>query len=139
MLKRRYSLAKWNWRSSMTTGMSVRLGIMQPMASSKPCVYVIELNPAVLKDKKFVAKNPEMKEGKLCIYVGSTGIGPEVRFTQHLTGYKSCKYVKKFGERLRMDLVPKYKVAFKNSVEAQAAEVRLAVRMRKRGWGVWQN
>jgi hypothetical protein len=30
-------------------------------------------------------------------------------------------------------------VAFKNSVEAQAAEVRLAVRMRKRGWGVWQN
>ena len=107
------------------------------MAASKPCVYVIELNPAVLKDKKFVAKNPEMKEGKLCIYVGSTGIDPEVRFTQHLTGYKSCKYVKKFGERLRLDLVPKYKVAFKNSVEAQAAEVRLAVRMRKRG--VWQN
>ena len=109
------------------------------MALSKPCVYVIELNPAVLKDKKFVAKNPEMKEGKLCIYVGSTSIDPEVRFTQHLTGYKSCKYVKKFGERLRLDLVPKYKVAFKNSVEAQAAEVRLAVRMRKRGWGVWQN
>jgi hypothetical protein len=123
----------------MTTGISARLGIMQSMASSKPCVYVIELNPAVLKDKKFVAKNPEMKEGKLCIYVGSTGIDSEVRFTQHLTGYKSCKYVKKFGERLRLDLVPKYKVAFKNSVEAQSAEVRLAVRMRKRGWGVWQN
>lgn len=115
------------------------IGIIQHMAAAKPCVYVIELNPAVLSDKKFVAKNPEMKEGKLCIYVGSTGIDPEVRFTQHLTGYKSCKYVKKFGERLRLDLVPKYKVAFKNSVEAQAAEVRLAVRMRKRGWGVWQN
>jgi hypothetical protein len=89
VLKCRYALARWHWRSSMTTGMSARLGIMQPMASSKPCVYVIELNPAVLKDKKFVAKNPEMKEENLCIYVGSTGIDPEVRFTQHLTGYKS--------------------------------------------------
>ena len=74
-----------------------------------------------------------MAASKSCIYV--IGLNPEVRFTQHLTGYKSCKYVKKFGERLRLDLVPKYKVLFKNSVEAQAAEVRLAVRMRKRGWG----
>jgi hypothetical protein len=80
-----------------------------------------------------VCKGRAIKVGTLWIYVGSTGINPEVRFAQRRTGYKSCKYVKQFGERLRLDLVPKYKVVFKNSVEAQAAEVRLAVRMRKRG------
>ena len=50
------------------------------MATSKPCVYVIELESGVLKNKKFLEKNPDMKKGKLCVYVGSTGIDPEERF-----------------------------------------------------------
>jgi len=114
-------------------------GIMPTVGVSTPCVYVIELSDAVRTDRKFLAKNPEMEEGKVCVYVGSTGHDPDVRFAQHLQGYKSCKYVKKFGERLRSDMVPKYEKGFKNSREAEAAEARLAARLRKRGHGVWQN
>jgi len=114
-------------------------GIIPPVGMSTPCVYVIELNDDIRSNKKFLAKNPEMKEDKVCVYVGSTGLDPERRFAQHLEGYKSCKYVKNFGERLRPDLVPKYEKGFKNSREAEAAEARLAARLRKRGHGVWQN
>lgn len=109
------------------------------MGDSKPCVYVIELNDAVRHDRKFRAKNPDMRDDKVCVYVGSTGRDPNIRFAQHREGYKSCKYVKNFGERLRPDLVPKYESGFKNSREAEAAEARLAVRLRRRGHGVWQN
>ncbi len=114
-------------------------GIIPKMGVSKPCVYVIELNDAVRNDRKFAAKNPEMRRDKSCVYVGSTGRDPDMRFAQHLEGYKSCRYVKKFGERLRPDLVPKYENGFKNSREAEAAEATLAVQLRKRGYGVWQN
>jgi len=109
------------------------------MATSKPCVYVIELESGVLKKKKFLEKNPDMKKGKLCVYVGSTGIDPQIRFEQHKRGYKASKFVKKFGKCLRPDLVPKYNKPFKNSTESEAAEARHALRMRKRGYGVWQN
>ena len=54
-------------------------------------------------------------------------------------GYKASKFVKKFGKCLRPDLVPKYKKPFKNSTESEAAEARHAVRLRKRGYAVWQN
>lgn len=87
------------------------------MANSKPCVYVIELESGVLKNKKFLEKNPDMKKGKLCVYVGSTGIDPQKRFEQHKRGDKANKYVKKFGTCLRLDLVPKYKNPFKNSTD----------------------
>lgn len=109
------------------------------MRVSRPCVYVVELRDEVRNDKKFRARNPEMKDSKICVYVGSTGHDPELRLAQHREGYKSCKYVKEFGERLRPDLVPKYEKPFKNSREAEAAEARLAARLRRRGHGVWQN
>jgi len=115
------------------------LGIIPTMGTSKRCVYVIELNDAVRNNKTFLAKNPEMKEDKACVYVGSTGRDPETRFAEHLKGYRSSKYVKKFGEGLRPDWVPNYEREFKNSRESEAAEVRLAERLRKRGHGVWQN
>ena len=44
--------------------------IINLMATSKPCVYVIELDSAVLKNKKFLEMNLDMKKGKLCVYVG---------------------------------------------------------------------
>jgi hypothetical protein len=115
------------------------IGIIPTMGVSKRCVYVIELNDAVRNNKAFLAKNPEIKEDKVCVYVGSTGRDPETRFAQHLRGHRSSKYVKNFGERLRPDLVPNYEREFKNSRESEAAEERLAERLRKRGHGVWQN
>ena len=114
------------------------IGIIPTMGVSKRCVYVIELNDAVRNNKAFLAKNPEMKEDKVCVYVGSTGRDPETRFAQHLRGHRSSKYVKNFGERLRPDLVPNYEREFKNSRESEAAEERLAERLRKCGHGVWQ-
>ena len=43
-------------------------------------MYVVELNDAVRNDKKFLAKNPEMRDDKVCVYVGYTGRDLEVRF-----------------------------------------------------------
>ena len=137
-----------DWRDVAGEFLGVGLGgwwlgldsdILNAMAKFKPCVYVIELESTVLKNKKFVEKNPDMKKGKLCVYVGSTGIDPEERFAQQKRGYKASMYVKKLGSCLRLDLVPKYKKPFKNSADAKAAEARHAVRMRNRGYGVWQN
>ena len=105
----------------------IYFGILSAMPTAQPCVYVIELNSTVLKNKKFLEKNLDMKKGKLCVYVGSTGIDPQQRFEQHKRGYKANKYVKKFGTCLRMDLVPKYKKPFKNSTESEAAEARHAM------------
>ena len=77
---------------SSTARALFEFGIIPKMGVSKPCVYVIELNDAVRNDKKFVAKNPVMRPDKVCVYVGSTGRDPDIRFAQHLDGYKSCRY-----------------------------------------------
>jgi len=64
-------------------------------------IYVIELDPAVLGKNKFLEKNPDFKPGKPCVYVGMTSHSPEKRFEQHKTGYKSGKFVKDYGIRLK--------------------------------------
>ena len=64
-------------------------------------IYVIELDRAVLKEKKFLDANPKFDENKPCVYVGMTGLTLEVRFDQHKRGYRSNKYAKKYGIRLK--------------------------------------
>ena len=43
-------------------------------------VYVIELSRDVLLDPRFMKGNPGYVEGKPCVYVGMTGVDPDVRF-----------------------------------------------------------
>ena len=67
-------------------------------------VYVISLNLDVMKDKRFREANPSYIEGKPCVYVGMTGRTPDERFQQHMNGYKSSRYPKRYGNYLRRKL-----------------------------------
>ena len=64
-------------------------------------VYVIELDQAVADIKKFRAKNPNYVKGIACVYVGQSSRKPSLRFEQHKEGYKSNKYAKYYGIKLR--------------------------------------
>ncbi|HJO57135.1 MAG TPA: AAA family ATPase, partial [Nitrospinaceae bacterium] len=99
-------------------------------------VYVIDLDKAVLKQKKFRNENPDYKEGKPCVYVGMTSKTPEARFEQHKRGFKANRFVKKFGIRLRpRDFERHNPMTFEDACKM---EIEIARRRKKRGYGVWQ-
>ena len=58
-------------------------------------LYVIRLDDAVLRERKFRERNPDYRPRgiglfrKPCVYVGQTWHDPEVRFQQHKDGYKA--------------------------------------------------
>lgn len=100
-------------------------------------VYVIELDPKVLKDRTFRKQNPAHDPAKPCFYVGCTGMSPDMRFINHKRGYKANRYARKYGLRLRPDLFACY-----NPMPYEAAlemEQELAEALREAGHGVWQN
>ena len=70
------------------------------MANKSHNVYVINLDPKVLKNRKFLNANPNYIEGKECYYVGMTGLDPNERYKNHKCGYKANKYAKKYGRWL---------------------------------------
>ena len=57
-------------------------------------VYVVELSQDVLYEAKFKKCNPDYIAGKPCVYVGMTGLDPDVRFDKHKAGIQSNRYVK---------------------------------------------
>ncbi len=100
-------------------------------------VYVIRLDGAVVTHKPFRDANPGHHPLKACVYVGMTGLTPEERFHQHKRGYKSGKYVERYGERLLPHLYERYNPM--TFGEAVRREKRLAEHLRALGFGVWQN
>lgn len=100
-------------------------------------VYVIRLDDAVLKLRRFALANPGHVPGKPCVYVGMTGLTPEERFANHKAGVRSCSIVKRFGEHL----MPGYYVTLNPMPFDKAAEMekRLAEELRRNGFAVWQN
>jgi hypothetical protein len=44
-------------------------------------VYVVELALDVLDEPRFRKANPDYNYGKPCVYVGMTGLSPDVRFS----------------------------------------------------------
>lgn len=100
-------------------------------------VYVIELDSAVSTKRRFRAANPGMTSGAACFYVGSTFRSPTLRFDQHKEGYKSNKYAREFGLRLRPDLFEPYN-PIPSREDALELEAYLADRLRSKGYGVWQ-
>ena len=99
-------------------------------------VYVIELAKQVLEERRFVRANPRYQVGKPCVYVGMTGIDPDVRFDKHKAGIQANRYVKLFGLRLLPEIYAAY-----NPMSYDAArdmEVELAIDLREGGYGVWQ-
>jgi hypothetical protein len=99
-------------------------------------VYVIELSKDVLYESRFRKANPDYLAGKPCVYVGMTGLDPDVRFDKHKAGIQSNRYVKQFGLRLLPELYEVYNPMPYDG--ARDMEVELAIGLREAGYGVWQ-
>ena len=99
-------------------------------------VYVVELSSEVLRNARFVRANPGYIPGKPCVYVGMTGLDPDVRFDKHKAGIQSNRYVQEFGLRLLPQLYALYNPLTYD--EARSLEVELGIDLREGGYGVWQ-
>jgi hypothetical protein len=99
-------------------------------------VYVIELSKDVLYEPRFKKANPDYVAGKQCVYVGMTGLNPDVRFDKHMAGIQANRFVQKFGLRLLTELYEIYNPMPYDG--ARDMEVELAIGLREAGYGVWQ-
>jgi len=99
-------------------------------------VYVIELSTDVLYEAKFMRSNPDYEYGKACVYVGMTGLDPDIRFDKHKAGIQSNRFAREYGLRLIPELYERYNpMSYEKACEM---EVELAIRLREAGYGVWQ-
>ena len=106
------------------------------MTAAHHNVYVVELDLQVMEDRRFQRANPGWDGSQPCLYVGSTGLTPRQRFTNHKDGHKANRYVRKFGQKLRPDLYGKYNPM--TWMEAGRRESQLASDLRAGGYAVWQ-
>ena len=100
------------------------------------CVYVVELADRVWNEARFRAANPDYQLGKPFVYVGMTGLDPDLRFDKHKAGIQANRFVFEYGLRLLPALYEVY-----NPMPYDAAremEVELAIGLREAGYGVWQ-
>ena len=103
-------------------------------ASEHHNVYVVLLDPAVGKNRKVRAENPNRDPQMPCVYVGMTGLTPEERFVNHKAGIKDAWVVQRYGVRL----LPEF-YAHLNPMPFEAAarmEKDLAEDMRRAGYTV---
>jgi hypothetical protein len=99
-------------------------------------LYVITLMPEVLERRDFRAANPDYLEGMPCLYVGITIHEPGDRFEQHMAGYRSSKYPKRYGVELALDLLDGFD---DTGLREEEREPALAEWLRRQGCAVWQN
>ena len=99
-------------------------------------VYVIELSKDVLLEPRFRKYNPDCIEGKPCVYVGMTGLDPDVRFDKHKAGIQANSFAQKYGLRLLPDLYEAFNpMRYKEAVDK---EIEIGIDLRSAGFGVWQ-
>jgi hypothetical protein len=99
-------------------------------------VYVIALARSVWLEPRFRRANPGFDPAARCVYVGMTGLAPDVRFDKHKAGIQANRFVQRYGLRLLPELYACY-----NPMPYHAAaemEVELAIALREEGYGVWQ-
>ena len=99
-------------------------------------VYVVELADQVWNEARFRKANPNYSLGKPFVYVGMTGLDPDLRFDKHKAGIQANRFVFDYGLRLLPALYEIY-----NPMPYEAAremEVELAIGLREAGYGVWQ-
>src|SRR4051812_16287541 len=99
-------------------------------------VYVVALSPDVLYEPRFRRANPDYVTGKPCVYVGMTGLSPDVRFDKHKAGIQANRFVQRYGVRLLPGLYEVYNPMPYDG--ARDMEVELAIGLREKGYGVWQ-
>ncbi len=97
-------------------------------------VYVVELDPAVRSLRAARAANPHRDPARPAVYVGMTGLPPEERLANHVAGYKSSYWVRRYGTRLLPELFE-----YLNPMPFEAAaemERDLAADLRRQGYTV---
>lgn len=99
-------------------------------------VYVVELSRDVLDEPRFRKANPGYIAGRPCVYVGMTGLDPDLRFDKHKAGIQSNRFVMEYGLRLLPELYEMYNPMPYDG--ARDMEVELAIGLREAGYGVWQ-
>jgi hypothetical protein len=99
-------------------------------------VYVVELSDQVWNIGKFRRANPDWQLGKPFVYVGMTGLDPDVRFDKHKAGIQASNYVRDYGLRLLPGLYAMYTPMPYEA--ARDMEVELGIALREAGYGVWQ-
>jgi len=99
-------------------------------------VYVIELDHQVWEVARFRRANPQYAGGKPLVYVGMTGLDPDVRFDKHKAGIQANRFVRDWGLRLLPALYGKLNPMPYEA--ARAMEVELGIALRREGYGVWQ-
>ena len=99
-------------------------------------VYVVLLDDRVWNERRFREANPDYQHTKPFVYVGMTGLDPDLRFDRHKAGIQANRFVTVYGLRLLPSLYDIY-----NPMPYEAAremEVELAIGLREAGYGVWQ-
>jgi len=99
-------------------------------------VHVVELSSHVLLNARFMRSNPDYQPGKPCVYVGMTGLDPDVLFDKHKAGIQANRYVQEYGQRLSPQIYALYNPLSYD--EARNLEVELGIDLRDGGFGVWQ-
>jgi hypothetical protein len=99
-------------------------------------VYVVELADAVWNAARFRKANPGWRLGQPFVYVGMTGLDPDIRFDKHKAGIQANSFVGDHGLRLLPALYERYNPM--RYEEARDLEVSLGIELRKLGYGVWQ-
>ena len=99
-------------------------------------VYVVLLGDRVWNEAAFRRANPDHDITRPCVYVGMTGLDPDLRFDRHKAGIQANRFVQQYG----MQLLPQLYEVF-NPMPYDAAremEVELAIGLREQGYAVWQ-
>ena len=99
-------------------------------------VYVVLLDSKVARVRRVRYANPNRDPAKPCVYVGMTGLDPDLRFDRHKAGIQANRYVRDYGLRLVPELYEVFNpMPYRG---AQDMEVELAIGLREAGYGVWQ-
>ena len=99
-------------------------------------VYVVELSDRAWNEPAYRKANPDYVHRKPLVYVGMTGLDPDLRFDRHKAGIQANRFVFEYGLRLLPALYEIY-----NPMPYEAAcemEVELAIGLREDGYAVWQ-
>jgi predicted GIY-YIG superfamily endonuclease len=124
----------WQGDNVFTNRVTPQAGARMPRPHHH--VYVVELSKDVLQERKFRKCNPGYVAGKPCVYVGMTGLDPDLRFDKHKAGIQANAYVQKYGLRLLPDLYEGFNPM--RYEDAQEREVEIGIDLRSAGFGVWQ-
>ena len=99
-------------------------------------MYVVELSDRVWNEPSFRRANPDYQLGKPFVYVGMTGLDPDLRFDKHKADIQANRFVRDYGLRLRPELYEVYNPMLYEA--AREMEVELGIALREAGFGVWQ-